>query len=121
MKKNNLSANFLLSLSNGSLNVKCNNEPSINFATEGNKKILDVIDIPIKISGKPGIIKQLSEAKNLAKKLKEENVTLEIKFQGKPIMKLGKDANPKLAKIVTLSNDIEITDLKKLKKLSEVI
>ena len=29
-------------------------------------------------------------------------------------------ANPKLAKIITLSSDIEITDLRKLKKLSDV-
>ncbi|QDI89581.1 hypothetical protein Nisw_08640 [Candidatus Nitrosopumilus sp. SW] len=103
------------------MSVKCNNEPSINFSAKENLRVLDIIDIPIKVSEKPGIIKQLSEAKNLAKKLKNENVTLEIRFQGDTILKLGKDANPKLAKIVTLSNDIEITNLKKLKKLSEVI
>ena len=121
MKKSQLPANFLSSLTNGSLNVKCNDQPSIIFKTKKNLRILDIIDIPIKVSGKPGIIKQLSEAKNLAKKLKSEDTTLEIRFKGDTILKLGKDANPKLAKIVTLSNDIEITDLKKIKKLSEVI
>jgi hypothetical protein len=33
---------------------------------------------------------------------------------------LGEKANPKLAKIITLSSNIEITDLRKLKKLSDV-
>ena len=82
--------------------------------------IIDVLDIPIKISGKPGIIKQLSEAKDLAKKLKQQQITLEIRYMGQPVLKLGQNANPKLAKIVTLSGDIEISDLKKLKKLSDV-
>ncbi len=33
------------------------------------------------------------------------------------MLRLGKKANPKLARIVTLSKDIEISDLKKLKSL----
>jgi len=121
MKKNQLPANFLLSLTDGSLNVTCDSQPSINFISDKKRRIIDVLDIPIKVSEKPGIIKQLSEAKTLAKKLKNEDVTLEIRFQGETVLKLGKDAKPKLAKIVTLSSDIEITDLKKLKKLSEML
>jgi hypothetical protein len=66
------------------------------------------------------LIKQLSEAKDLAKNLKQENITLEVRLQGETVLKLGKKANPKLAKIVTLSSDIEINDLRKLKKLSDV-
>jgi hypothetical protein len=121
MKKSQLPANFLLSLTDGTLNVTCDNQPSINFISEKNRRIIDIVDIPVKVSGKPGVIKQLSEAKSLAKKLKGEDITLEIKFQGDTVLKLGKDANPKLAKIVTLSSDIEISDLKKLKKLSEML
>jgi hypothetical protein len=121
MKKNQLPANFLLSLTDGALNITCDNQPSINFISDKKRRIIDIIDIPIKVSRKPGIIKQLSEAKTLAKKLKNDDVTLEIKFQGETVLKLGKDTNPKLAKIVTLSSDIEITDLKKLKKLGEML
>ena len=57
----------------------------------------------------------------MAKKLKQENVTFEIRLNGETVLKLGKDANPKLAKIVTMSGDIEIKDLKKLSKLSKMI
>ena len=70
---------------------------------------------------RPRLIKQLSEAKDLAKNLKKENTTLEVRLQGEPVLKLGEKANPKLAKIVTLSNNIEITDLRKLKKLSDML
>ncbi len=120
MKKFDLPANFLSFLNSGGLKVRCDETPSINFTAEGNSRIVDIIDIPIEITKRPGMIKQLSEAKNLAKNLKQENITLEIRLQGEPVFKLGENANPKLAKIVTLSNDIEITDLRKLKKLSDI-
>lgn len=119
--KNHLPSNFLSSLTNGSVNVKYGDSTIINFTANKNSKIIDIFDVPIKIPIKIGLIKQLSEAKDLAKQLKKENTTLEIKFKGDTVLKLGKDANPKLAKIVTLSNDIEITDISKLKKLKDVI
>ena len=121
MKNFDLPANFLSFLQSGNLKVSCNNTPSINFITEGNSKIIDIIDIPIDITKRPRLIKQLSEAKDLAKNLKQENITLEVRLKGEPVLRLGEKANPKLAKIVTLSNNIEITDLRKLKKLSDVL
>ena len=120
MKNFDLPANFLSFLNNGSLKVTCDGNPSINFTVEGNSRIIDIIDVPIEITKRPGLIKQLSEAKGLAKNLKQENVTLEVRLQGKSVLKLGENANPKLAKIVTLSSNIEIADLRKLKKLSDV-
>ena len=120
MKNFDLPANFLSFLNSGGLKVTCDGNPSINFTVEGNSRIIDIIDIPIEVTKRPGLIKQLSEAKDLAKNLKQENITLEIRLQGEPVLKLGENANPKLAKIVTLSNNIEITDLRKLKKLSDI-
>jgi hypothetical protein len=87
---------------------------------EGSTKIIDVIDIPIKITKMPGFLKQLSEAKDLAKNLTKQKTTIEVRLRGDPVLKLGEKANPKLAKIITLSSDIEITDLRKLKKLNDV-
>lgn len=121
MTTSNLPANFLSYLTSGSLNVKYDNKPSIEVHSKGDKRILNIIEFPVKISGKPGLIKQLSEGKDLAKHLKKQNITVEIQLKGEPVLRLGKDANPKLAKIITLSSDIEITDIKKLKKLSEII
>lgn len=120
MKNSNLPSNFLSSLTNGSLKITYDNIPSIKFESTHDSRIIDILEIPIKISGKPGLLKQLSEGKQLAKKLKKDGITLEIRLKGETVLKLGKDANPKLAKIVTLSNDIEISDLRKLKDLSEV-
>ena len=116
----NLPANFLTYLENGSMKISCAGEPAINFHSSKDLRVIDIIDFPIKVSSKPGFIKQLSEGKDLAKSLKKQKVTLEIRLKGEPVLRLGEKANPKLAKIVTLSNDIEITDIKKLKTLSDI-
>lgn len=121
MKKNNLSANFFSYIEKGSLSISTDGLPTVNFRSDGNLRIIDVNEIPIKLSNKPGLIKQLSEAKSLAKNLSEKDLTLEIRLKGKVVLRLGKNASPKLTKILTLSNNIEITDLKKLKELSKVI
>ena len=119
MKDFDLPANFLSYLDNGKLSVTCNDSPAINFHVDGSTKIIDIIDIPIEITKMPGFLKQLSEAKDLAKNLAKQKTTVEVRLRGETVLKLGEKANPKLAKIVTLSNNIEITDLRKLKKLSD--
>ena len=118
MKDFDLPANFLSYLDNGKLSVTCNDSPAVNFHVNGSTKIIDVIDIPIEITKMPGFLKQLSEAKDLAKNLAKQKTTIEVRLRGDTVLKLGEKANPKLAKIVTLSSNIEITDLRKLKKLS---
>ncbi len=76
MKKINLPANFLSYLESGKLKVSYGNLPAINFSSLKDERVIDIIDIPVKISDKPGIIKQLSEAKDLAKNLKNNEITL---------------------------------------------
>ena len=120
MKNFDLPANFLSYLDTGKLSITCNDSPTMNFHVDGSTKIIDIIDIPIEITKMPGFLKQLSEAKELAKDLTQKKTTIEVRFRGDPVLKLGEKANPKLAKIVTRSSDIEITDLRKLKKLSDV-
>ena len=50
-------------------------DPSIEFIAEGNSKTINIIDLPIRNPRKQGIIKQISEAKELAKSMKEKNTT----------------------------------------------
>ena len=119
MKNFDLPANFLSYLDTGKLSITCNDSPTMNFHVEGSTKIIDIIDIPIEITKMPGFLKQLSEAKELAKDLAQKKTTIEVRLRGDTVLKLGEKANPKLAKISTLSSNIEITDLRKLKKLSD--
>ena len=120
MKNFDIPANFLSYLDTGKLSITCNDSPTINFYVDGSTKVIDIIDIPIELTKMPGLLKQLSEAKDLAKDLAQKKTTIEVRLRGDAVLKLGEKANPKLAKIITLSSNIEITDLRKLKKLSDV-
>ena len=119
MKNFDIPANFLSYLDTGKLSITCNDSPTINFHVDGSTKVIDIIDVPIELTKMPGLLKQLSEAKDLAKDLAQKKTTIEVRLRGDAVLKLGEKANPKLAKIITLSSNIEITDLRKLKKLSD--
>ena len=58
MKKTNLPANFLISLQKGRVAINCDNHPAINFTSADNIRTIDILDISMKISKKPGFIKQ---------------------------------------------------------------
>ena len=110
MKNFDLPANFLSYLDKGALNIRCDGEPTINFHVDGSTKIIDIIDIPIEITKMPGFLKQLSEAKELAKDLTAKKTTIEVRFQGEPVLKLGEKANPKLAKIIAIIPHITVNN-----------
>ena len=119
MKKNNLPANFLFYLKSGNLKISYGDNPSITFKANKDLREIDIIDLPIKLPKKFGFLKKLREAKDLAKKLKEEKTTLDIKHEGKVILRLGEKANPKFSKFATLSKNIEIKDLKRFRQLEK--
>ena len=96
--KSNLPANFLIYLKSGQLTIANNEKTAIEFDSKGNTRTLDIIDLPTKIPGNMSLLKQLTEAKDLAKMLSKEDITLEIKHRGKLILRLGKNAKPKFSR-----------------------
>ena len=117
--KSDLPANFLLYLQNGDLTISDGDNTVIEFSSKGDIRRLNITHLPTKIPGKMSLMKQLTEAKHIGKVLKKENVTLEILHKNKLVLKIGKDAKPKLSSLLTLSKDIEIVDLKELRKLDK--
>ncbi|MBO49111.1 MAG: hypothetical protein CL686_03215 [Candidatus Nitrosopelagicus sp.] len=117
--KNNLPANFLLYLRSGDLTISDGDGTAIEFTSRGDIRRINIARLPTKIPGKMGLIKQLTEAKHIGKVLKDGKVTLEILHKDKLVLKMGKNAKPKLSSILTLSKDIEIVDLKELRKLDK--
>tara|TARA_B100001750_G_scaffold206390_1_gene184049 strand:- start:2128 stop:2502 length:375 start_codon:yes stop_codon:yes gene_type:complete len=119
--KSKLPANFLIYLKSGHLTISDSEKTAIEFESSGETRILNILDLPTKLPGKMNLLKQLTEAKGLAKVLSKEGVTLEIKHKGKLILKLGKNAKPKFSSLVTFSRSVEIIDLKELRKLDKEI
>ena len=117
--KSKLPANFLISLTNGSVKISENKKPAIEFSTKNDDRVVNIISMPVKISGKKSALKRLSDARDLAKTLKKEGVTLDIQHKGKLVLRLGEKAKPKISKIITMSGNIEITDIKALRSLEK--
>ena len=117
--KSNLPANFLLYLRSGDLTISDRDGTAIEFSSKGDIRRINITHLPTEIPGKMGLIKQLTEAKHIGKVLKDGKVTLEILHKNKLVLKMGKNAKPKLSSLLTLSKDIEIVDLKELRKLDK--
>ena len=117
--KSKLPANFLISLTNGSVKISENKKPAIEFSTKNDDRVVNIISMPVKISGKKSAIKRLADARDLAKTLKKEGITLDIQRHGNLVLRLGEKAKPKFSKIITFSGNIEITDLKALRSLEK--
>ena len=112
-----LSLKLLKGIKAGSLHVSENGKKSLQVVADGNDKIIDIIDFSSNIPTTQEIFTKLSEAKKFAEKLKQQNITLRISHKGKMVMKLGREANPKLSRLITRSDAVEITDIRELRIL----
>ena len=60
---------------------------------------------------------KLKTASEFGRKLSESGTTLSFLRKGKEAVRLGKDAKPTLSKLITRSDDIQLTDVKEFTKL----
>ena len=117
--KNNLFANFLFYLRSGDLTISDGDGTAIEFTSKRDIRKIKIKRLPTKIFGKISLLKQLIKAKHIGKILKKENMMIEILHKDKLVLKMGKNAKPKLSSLVTSSKDIEIVVLKELRKLDK--
>jgi predicted MPP superfamily phosphohydrolase len=59
-------------------------------------------------------LKKLKQLKGVAEKLREDGLTITVSHKGDIALKLGAEANPRFARLITLSNAIEISSMGKL-------
>jgi GTP1/Obg family GTP-binding protein len=114
-----LSVDLLKGIKSGTLEIKENNKESMQFIADKNIITINLIDLSFNIPVYASILSKLSEAREFAKNLKENHMTLHIAHNGKVVMKLGKKAKPKLSRLITKSSAVEITDLRELRKLDK--
>lgn len=110
---------ILKGMRSGSLYVSENGKKSLQMTADGNDKIIDIIDFSFNVPTTHDIFAKLSEAREFAEKLKKQNITLRISHKGKMVIKLGKEANPKLSRLITRSGAVEITDIRELRFLDK--
>ena len=78
-----------------------------------------IFDYPIlsESAVKLSLNKKISKAKDFAKYLKNNDLTISMCYEGKEIMVLGTKAKPKFSKLIIGSNDIQIKNLRQLMRL----
>lgn len=103
----------------GDIEISENARKSIKLIFSKNKITVDLLDIAFNIPTTKGFLARLSEARKFADNLKKRGLTLQILHNGKTVLKLGKEANPKLSRMLTKSKAVEITNLRELRRLDK--
>lgn len=109
---------FLNLIKSGSVEVSQNGKKSLEFYAKDDEKFINIIDLPVDFPGKQTFFEKLSHAKKFAKMLKQQDITLVILDHEKELMKIGKNAKPKLSRLLTTS-DVQIMDLRRLRRLDK--
>lgn len=109
----------LQSARNGKIGIDYSGEPAVMIGVESGRVNVDllrpgVFKIP---EDETGLFDKLKTASEFGRKLSENGVTLCFLRRGREAVKLGKDAHPTLSKIVTRSDDIQLTSIKEFTKL----
>lgn len=108
------------------IKVDVASQPTLEISAENDKIILNLLSLrefaitdskkrkgnDIKIS----LREKISEAKDFAKSIRNNGLTISIHYKSKEIIILGKEAKPKISKIFTGSNDMQIKNIRLLKK-----
>lgn len=116
-----LLAKTLRTASGGTIKVDVGNETAVQIDVEKDKNKINVDLIRPKLFRTPedetGLFDKLKTAKEFAQVLSDNGVTISFLRQGKQAISLGKEARPKLSRMVTRSDDIQINSVKESAKL----
>jgi len=82
-----------------------------------NKKLLkSILETKVEPEEK-SLLGRLPQLKSMAKQLKKNGLTAIVSYKGTTLLTLGREAHPKLSRLVTGTDTIEINSLSKLIQL----
>lgn len=108
------------SATNGRLEIDFESQPAARIDIEGGGRVnIDLLEPDVfKISeDDTGIFDKLKTASEFARKLSENGITISFLRKGKEVVRLGKDAHPTFSKIITRSDDIQLSSVGEFSKL----
>ena len=105
----------------GTIKLDMEGQPAvkIDIINYGNKIAVDLLQ-PVffrTTDDETGLFDKLKTAREFAKKLTDNNMTISFLRRGKEAITLGKDAKPRLSKIITRSDDVQINSIKQTSDL----
>lgn len=116
---------LIQTLKQGKICLQTNGTESIQLQIENNKMDLnflqkELIKYLLELESQmeeTSILEKLKTLKNLAETLKRNGSTITISHKGQKILTLGLEAQPKISKMITGTNAIEINNLIEIIKL----
>ena len=109
----------LKSARGGTLAINFENEPVVKIAINDGRLAVDLLEPSIfRIAeDETGLFDKLKTASEFARKLSDNGVTISFLRKGKEAVRLGRDAQPTLSKVVTGSDDIQLNSAREFAKL----
>jgi len=107
-------------LKSGELQLFTDDVKVLELETKNQRIDLNIVDneflkdVLLDSVGAKSFLKKLAYLKNIAKELKNENVTITISYKGIVVLTLSSDAKPNLSRLITRTKEIEINNLRKL-------
>jgi hypothetical protein len=109
-------------LKSGKIILFSNNTAAVRLSATENVVDIDAVNqqflkdlLSIIKSGQP-LLEQVKQLKTIAEDLRKEGLKVTISIEGDQVIAMGKDAKPKLSKVIIGTNAIEINNMQKLIK-----
>jgi len=112
-----LPAGIMGLMESGTVTVSEGGEPAVRVSAGGGEVTVDIVSLPVPAPAASRALATLSEARGLARELGERGLTLTVCSAGRPVIRLGRLARPRMSRLVTRSGDVEVTDLRELRRL----
>lgn len=107
------------SASNGTLEIDIANQPAVRIGIENGRISVDLLrpDVFRIQEDETGLFDKLKTATEFGRKLSDNGVTMSFLRRGKEAVRLGKGAHPTFSKVITRSDDIQMTSVREFAKL----
>jgi enterochelin esterase-like enzyme len=111
-------------IKSGAVTLSTCNKEALKMKAENNKIDINAIDKAFlkDVIGNMGdgksIGNMLNQLKGLAEELQNEGLTITVSYKGDLVITVGSGAKPKISRIITRTNAVEINNLRKLVELA---
>jgi hypothetical protein len=107
------------SAKSGTIKINFSDEPAVEITANNGKVAVNLLQpsifrIP---EDETGLFDKLKTASEFGRKLSDNDVTLSILRKNKEVVILGKGARPTLSKLVTRSDDLQMSSVREFSKL----
>lgn len=103
----------------GAITIDVAGEPAVKMTASGGEIAVDLLQptlfrVP---EDETGLFDKLRTASEFGRRLSDNEVTLRFLRRGKEAVRLGKGARPTLSKLITRSDDIQMSSVKEFARL----